>query len=176
MQEVKNDIAEAIRDFKLPEYETIPNVGLYLDQVTKFIGEYLEPLESVSITGSMIANYVKKGLIDNPVKKQYTREQIAYLIFIVLAKNVLSLEDILLMIEMKKKTYESRVAYEYFCKEFVNVLHYVFGLKESLDEVGKDTTETKTMLRKTIMAVAYKIYLDKYFANYRKQEQLKGID
>ena len=98
MQEIRKEIADSIKEFRLPEYDAIPNVGLYLEQVTLYIAEYLEPLENISITGSMIGNYVKKGLIANPIKKQYYREQIAYLIFIAVAKSVLSLEDIQLLI------------------------------------------------------------------------------
>lgn len=163
-QGMKNKIAESIRDFKLPEYDSIPNVGLYLEQATKYITEYLMPLESITITSSMISNYVKKKLIDSPVKKQYNREQIAYLFFIAVAKTVLSLENIQLLFEMQKRTYSSRKAYEYFCEEFENVLYYVFGLKDTLEEVGKSQTHEKTMLRNTIIAVSHKIYLDKYLS------------
>ena len=68
--------------FTLPDYDQIPNVGLYLEQVTKYLNEYLEPLGCTPLTGSMISNYVKKGLVKNPVKKQYDREHIARLLVI----------------------------------------------------------------------------------------------
>jgi DNA-binding transcriptional MerR regulator len=112
----------------------------------------------------MVSNYVKQGLIKNPVKKLYDREQIAYLIFIALAKSVLSLDDIRLLFELQDKSYPPRRAYEYFAAEVTNVLHYVFGLKDTLDNVGVDNTEEKTMLRNTIFTVALKIYLDTCFA------------
>ena len=163
-QNIKNKIAASVRDFSLPSYDTLPDMGLYLEQTTRYIAEHLEPLGSISITSSMIGNYVKKGLIPSPVKKQYSRDQIAYLIFIAIAKTVLSLEDIQLLIQMQKKVYSERVAYEYFCQEFENVLAFVFGLKDSLDEVGVDHTDEKTMLRNTIITVAHKIYLDKNFS------------
>ncbi|MBQ7123928.1 MAG: DUF1836 domain-containing protein [Oscillospiraceae bacterium] len=160
----KETIKSSIKDFSLPRYNDIPNVGLYLEQVVKYISEYLEPLGSFSLTGSMVSNYVKKGLIENPVKKQYNREQIAYLFFMAVAKNVLSMEDIGLLFEMQHNTYEPKRAYDYFCSEFENVLDYVFGVKENLDTIGTDSNDTKTMLRNTIIAVAYKVYLDKYLA------------
>ena len=78
-QEKKELLAATVRHFRLPRYQEIPTVGLYLEQTTKYISQYLDPLEESCITNSMIANYVKKGLIANPVKKQYGREQIAYL-------------------------------------------------------------------------------------------------
>lgn len=161
-QKVKDAAAESIKTFKLPAYDTIPDVGLYLEQVTRYIADYLAPL-NIPVTGSMISNYVKKGLVDNPVKKQYSRDQIAYLIFISVAKTVLSLEDLILFIGVQKNTYPTRRAYEYFCKELENVLQYVFELKETLDTVGEDNTDEKMLLRNTIITAAHKIYLDKCF-------------
>lgn len=162
-QKIKDEISMSVKDFRLPRYEEIPDVGLFLEQTTKYISEYLKPLENVTITGSMISNYVKKRLVANPMKKQYGREQIAYLFFIAVAKTVLSLEDIQLLIKIQKDTYDAKVAYEYFCLEFQNVLFYVFGLKESLDEVRIDDSDEKIMLRNTIITVAHKVYLDKCF-------------
>ena len=170
-EKVKEEFANLIKEFSLPRFNDIPNVGLYLEQVVKYISEYLEPLGSFSITGSMVSNYVKKGLLENPVKKQYDREQIARVFFIAIAKNVLSMEDIRLLFEMQHKTYEPKRAYDYFCSEFENVLEYVFGAKENLDNVGTDSNDTKTMLRNTIIAVAYKVYLDKYLAALHAEEK-----
>ena len=81
-------------NLSLPEYDQIPNVGLYLEQVTKYVNEYLEPMGCAPLTGSMISNYVKKDLLRNPIKKQYDREHIARLLLIAVSKTVLSLEDI----------------------------------------------------------------------------------
>lgn len=170
-QNSKEEIKNLIKEFSFPRYNDIPNVGLYLEQVVKYISEYLEPLGSFSLTASMVSNYVKKDLIGNPVKKQYDREQIARLFFVAVAKNVLSIEDIRLLFEMQHETYEPRRAYDYFCSEFENMLQFVFGLKENLDTVGTDSNDTKTMLRNTIIAVAYKVYLDKYLAALHSEEK-----
>jgi len=167
----KEEIKNLINEFSLPRYNDIPNVGLYLEQVVKYISEYLEPLGSFSLTASMVSNYVKKGLIGNPVKKQYDREQIAYLFFISIAKNVLSMEDLRLLFEMQRKVYTSKRAYDYFCNEFENVLQFVFGIKEQLDTIGTDSNDTKTILRNTIIAVAYKVYLDKYLVAIHSGEE-----
>lgn len=162
-QKVKDALAETAKDFRLPRYEEIPDVGLYLEQVTKYVGDCLAPLTKTAVTGSMISNYVKRGLIANPVKKQYDRDQIAYLIFISVTKIVLSMDDIRLMVSVQKQTYSPMVAYNYFCHEFENVLDYVFGKKDTVELVGTDNTDEKIMLRNTIITVAHKIYLDKLF-------------
>lgn len=169
-QKMKYEISMSVQNFRLPKYNEIPNVGLFLEQTTKYISDYLIPLDNVAITGSMISNYVKKNIVANPVKKQYNREQIAYLFFIAVAKTVLSLEDIQLLIKIQKETYDIKVAYEYFCSEFENVLFYVFGLKDTLDTIGGSGSDEKVMLRNIIITVAHKVYLDKCLLALNKKE------
>ena len=91
-QEIKQQIGQSVQDFRLPRYQEIPDVGLYLEQATKYICRYLSPILETPLTASMISNYVKRGLLSSPVRKQYSRDQVAYLFFIAVAKNVLSLD------------------------------------------------------------------------------------
>ena len=165
----KEKVTGAIRSFHLPAYGDIPDVGLFLDQVTKYLADALSPMQDTALTASMISNYVKKELVDHPVKKQYGREQIAYLVFIAVTKNILSLEDIQLQINVQKTIYTPEKAYNYFCEELENVLRYSFGMIEELEAVGVEKSDTKTMLRNTIIAVGHKVYLDKYFSELRKE-------
>ena len=113
---------------------------------------------------------MKKGLITNPVKKQYSREQIAYLFFIAVAKNVLSLEEIQKLIRLQQQTDTPQRAYEYFCRELENVVFFVFGVKETLDVVGVDRTDEKMLLRNTIIALAHKVYLNQCFSALEELE------
>jgi len=156
---------------RLPKYEDIPNVGLYLDQTVKYINSYFDAFDGMKLTASMVSNYVKKGLVANTVKKQYYRDQIAYLIFIAVAKNVLSMENLSLFISIQKESYPTKVAYDYFCAELENVMEYVFGIKSHLDNVGNDETQEKFMLRSTIIAAAYQIYLDCCFDIIRTDQE-----
>ena len=55
--------------FKLPTFEEIPDVGLYLEQTATFINKYLEPLLGSELTPSMISNYVKKKNDRTPRKE-----------------------------------------------------------------------------------------------------------
>ena len=168
-QITKDRIAASIEHFRLPAYEAIPDVGLYLEQTAKYISDYLVPLCITPVTGSMISNYVKKGLISSPVRKQYSREQIAYLIFIAVAKLVMSMDDLHLMMEIQRETYPADVAYEYFRKELDRVLRFVFGSAGELDALGADATDEKIMLRNAIITVAHKIYLDQLFLALREE-------
>ena len=153
-----------IQGFHLPRYQDLPNMGLYLEQTTKYINHFLAPLGCIEITSSMISNYVKKGLIPSPVKKQYYADQLAYLFFISIAKQVLSMENIIALIERQKKTYTIPVAYDYFCMELENMLYFIFGLTDTVEEVGVTQTHERNMLRSLIVAAAQIIYLDRCLA------------
>ena len=150
----------SIKDFRLPGYREIPDVGLYLDQTVKYINRYLAPLGCMEITTSMVSNYVKKGLVDKPIKKQYYAEHIAYLLFIVLAKNLMSIENIRLLIQMQKRSYTSVVAYDYLCCELENILMYLFGVKSALEDLGDTQSAEKDVLRNLVFSAAHMIYMN----------------
>ena len=160
---ISDETKRRMKEAALPSYTEIPDIGLFLEQTTKFVSGYLEPFEGITITGSMISNYVKKKLIDNPVKKQYYREQIADVIFIALVKSVLSLEEVEQMLKLQREEYDPQAAYEYFCAEFKRVLCYVFGVSNELEEMKAGDPVEKELLRKAVTAVAYKIYLNEAF-------------
>ena len=159
--ETKQALSDSIREFRLPRYTEIPNVGLYLEQATKYVCEYLAPLGEYSLTPSMISNYVKKGLVANPVKKQYGRDQIAYLFFIAVAKSVLSLDALTGFIHLQQQTYPLPKAYDYFCEEFENLLQFTFDVKDTMESVGEDNTDEKRLLYTCIVAAVQKVYLEK---------------
>jgi hypothetical protein len=151
----------SIQGFHMPRYQDIPNMGLYLEQTTKYLNHFLAPLGCMEVTSSMISNYVKKGLIDNPVKKQYGRQQIAYLIFIAIAKNVLSLDALVNFIAVQKRTYPLEKAYDYFCDQLESTLFFTAEVNDTMDIVGEDTADEKRLLFSCIVAVTQKIYLEK---------------
>lgn len=153
----------SIRDFHMPRYQEIPDVGLYLDQTVKYINRSVAPLGYGEITSSMVSNYVKKGYIPNPVKKQYDTEQIARLLFITIVKNSITMENIGRLFILQRNRYSPDIAYNYFCDELENVLMLTFGLKETYDQIGETDTREKQMLRSLIIAVANTIYLSDCF-------------
>ena len=168
-KEMKRRMAESVRGLRLPRYAEIPTVGLYLEQTIKYINSYLAPLGCLELTGSMVSNYVKKGLIPAPVKKQYFPEQISYLFFVALAKNLTSMENIDLLISVQRATYTLPVAYDYMCGELENMLFYFFGLKDRPEEVGETDSDEKNLLRGLIMSAANVIYMNNYIEYLRKQ-------
>ena len=160
-QENSQTFAASIQDFRLPRYQEIPNVGLYLEQATKYICSYLPPVEEFALAASMISNYVKKGIISNPVKKQYSRDQIAYLFFIAVGKSVLSLDALSSFIRLQQRTYPMQKAYDYFCEELENVLQFTFEIKDFIELRGEESSYEKRLLYTCIVAAVQKVYLEK---------------
>ena len=155
---IKNKLSEAIRVFRMPRYEELPNEGLYLEQTTQYINGILSPL-GIGLTSSMISNYVKKGIIASPIKKLYYAEQIAYLFYIAIAKNVLSMEHIIMLREMQELSYPKEIAYDYLCDEFENILFHVFGLKDAIEDIGRTKTNEKALFREVIISASNSIHL-----------------
>ena len=156
----REEIRKAIRHFRLPEYEEITNVGLYLDQVTRYINEYMFPLgDDMAITSSMVSNYVKRGLVSNPVHKQYSRDQIATLIAITMVKSLLSLDHISLLVQINRDYNESLNAYNYFRDELNRAFLQVFGIEKQSEIDKNETTDLQQLIHRLAIAVAHKIYL-----------------
>lgn len=81
-----------------PEWEQLPAIPLYVDQVLQYLRDSLRFFErdgeDVLLTNSMINNYVKKDVLPHPEKKKYSREHLAALTVICMLKQVLAIQDI----------------------------------------------------------------------------------
>lgn len=78
--------------------QDIPQIDLYMDQVTTFMEKHLGELKRYPddkvLTKTMINNYAKNNLLPSPVKKKYNQEHILLLVFIYYFKNLLNFTDI----------------------------------------------------------------------------------
>ena len=155
------------KQIHLPTYKEIPNVGLYLDQTSKYINEALQDVSDCTITNSMISNYVKKKLIANPVKKQYGRDQIAQLIFIALTKSAISLEDVAHIFELRKRNYSCEEAYAYFSKRFEAVMNENDPPKKEEDDLLKGVLEK--IISTIVSNIRLRDLLSKTFGNEIKE-------
>ena len=164
----------SIGGFRLPRYHELPNQGLYLEQTTQYINQCLRPLGFEDVTSSMIRNYVKQGIVNNPVQKRYYVDQIAHLIPLALLKQVTPLENVnaLFAILHRNGKYTNSVAYDYFCEELENILHFRFGLKDSIADVGVTSSLEKEMLRSTITAVSHIVYLNRCFQYLTENQRM----
>ncbi|MBR1820318.1 MAG: DUF1836 domain-containing protein [Clostridia bacterium] len=127
--EIQSALA-VIRRYRPVQWEQIPDLGLYMDQVITFITRMYEPLYGEDIHGylspSMINNYVKSKLIPRPTGKKYSREQIALLTMIVALKQTSSMEDIRRMLALREgETVEA--LYGAFSQRFSDVIQSMCG-------------------------------------------------
>lgn len=94
-----NSILTSLDRVRFISPEDIPNIDLYMDQITTFMDSHLHstarnPGEDKILTKTMINNYAKNDLLPPPVKKKYSKEHMLMLIFIYYFKNLLSFHDI----------------------------------------------------------------------------------
>ena len=88
-----------ITDYHLPDWETIPDFGLYMDQVIVLLEQYLSFIPAPVggkerfVTSSTINNYVRLKIMPAPEKRKYHRIHIAYLIMILTMKQSLSISE-----------------------------------------------------------------------------------
>ena len=100
------------------EWEQLPDLGLYLDQVITFLERQLDffrmPGDEGQITSSMINNYAKSGLVPRTVGKKYGQEHLALLLSVFALKQVLSVQDMAALLGNLKGADETREFYGRF--------------------------------------------------------------
>nr|WP_294677462.1 DUF1836 domain-containing protein [uncultured Blautia sp.] len=135
MRGILSRIAEL--DYIKPE--EIPDIDLYMDQVTTFMEEHLSSTkrhdEDKILTKTMINNYAKNKLLPPPEKKRYSREHLLMLIFIYYFKNILSISDIQKLLgPITDKYFKSMTD-----KDMTYVYKEVFGMERTqIEYLGKD--------------------------------------
>ena len=87
----------ALESSKPPEWDALPDIGLYMDQVINYlerqIGSLFPPNKEGAITSSMINNYVKAHIIPRAQSKKYSQEHIALLLAAFVLKKALTTQD-----------------------------------------------------------------------------------
>ena len=98
MMDINKILENLIENMKLISPDDIPNISLYMDQVTTFMDNHLYSVkrfeDDKALTKTMINNYAKNDLLPSPEKKKYTKDHVLLLTFIYYFKSVLSISDI----------------------------------------------------------------------------------
>ena len=107
--------------YRLPAWEQIPDLGLYMEQVVLLLRQYLDYLppelkQPEPITAAAINNYVRTRLLPEPRKKRYYRVHIAYLIMICTLKQSLSLSMLQTLLPGNLPEEDVRRAYSSFAQ------------------------------------------------------------
>ncbi len=116
----------------------IPNIELYMDQVTTFMNEHLDKCRRYEddkiLTKTMINNYSKNDLLPPPVKKKYSKEHMFLLIFIYYFKSILSISDIHAILGPLTESFFSKDGELNFESIYKEVYSFEKQAKEELSE------------------------------------------
>lgn len=97
-KKILHNILDSLKSLNYIKPEDIPNIDLYMDQVTTFMDTQLASTkrhpEDKILTKTMINNYTKNNLLPPPEKKKYSKEHLLTLIFIYYFKGIMSINDI----------------------------------------------------------------------------------
>ena len=123
-----------IMNYKLPDWDAIPDIGLYMEQVLALLEEYIDYLPSdlkseQFVTPAAINNYVRKKIMPEPVRKKYFRIHIVYLIMICLLKQTLSISLINTILPVGISEAEVRSIYESYAEQYLLAIR---GFRETV--------------------------------------------
>ena len=97
-RDMLNSILESLSRIDYIHADDIPNIDLYMDQVTTFMDTQLSSTRRYDqdkiLTKTMINNYAKNNLLPPPAKKKYSKDHVLTLLFIYYFKSILSIGDI----------------------------------------------------------------------------------
>ena len=144
MEDLLNSILNSLDRIEYIKAEDIPDIDLYMDQVTTFMESHLRnsarnPQSDKILTKTMINNYAKNNLLPPPIKKKYSKDHVLLLIFIYYYKGILSISDIQDLLKPIKERFFANG------KEFdlSSVYEEVRGLEQDQTAVMKADLEEK---------------------------------
>lgn len=149
---------DSAREVTLAEWESLPEIELYMDQVITYIEKQLALFQQVEevklITPSMINNYVKDGVIKHAVQKKYNKEHVASLIITGLLKQVLPISKVSTLLSSGMDTEK---LYRLFCGEqkqaLSAALDKISGAAETIN--AENGTEKLLALALSLSAQAF---------------------
>lgn len=138
-KDLLNSIMESFDRISYVRSSDIPNIDLYMDQVTTFMDKNFRkttryPGDDKIMTKTMINNYAKNDLLPPPVRKKYSREHILILIFIYYYKGILSISDIQTLLgPITEKFFHKDEAFD-IQTIYEEVFHVGYGQIEALKQ------------------------------------------
>ena len=153
-QEFVNSLLQRLAKLNYIKPGDVPNIDLYMDQVTTFMDEHLSDVKRYEddkiLTKTMINNYTKNDLLPPPVKKKYSKEHIYVLTFIYYLKNILSISDIQKLL--------NPLTDKFFNKEELPDLEYIYSEiynmeKAQIASLSIDVVERTQVAKEAVLDV-----------------------
>ena len=113
-----------LENFDLPDWDSLPQLDLYMDQVILL----QRSGDEKTITASIINNYVRMKVMPPPVKKRYSRMHLAYLVMICILKQSLSISCIQRLLPEDRSEEAVRALYADFVRQYRAASGFLCGL------------------------------------------------
>lgn len=165
---VERQVQLAARELILPRYDDLPRLGLYLEQVTRYVNSTFDRVPDLHLSSTTVSSYVKRGLVEHPQNRRYGRDQLARLIFIAACRRAVGADDLHFLLQVQERTHDFKTAYDYFCAKLEENYNYAFGLRPDLPEIGTEDSEEKRVLDNLLRMVACQLYLRSYLDQARE--------
>ncbi|MGR3741177.1 DUF1836 domain-containing protein [Companilactobacillus sp. DQM5] len=140
---------------RLPKWSELPDLELYMDQVTLEIEKNVSFILEKPITKSMINSYVKMQVIDKPEKKKYSKKHLASIIVVSIMKQVFSLDVIKKGINRVFELDNPEIGYDNFVSLFNKEMEILDG-KNSISNLTMNEDQLKIAQVVAIRSVIYK--------------------
>ncbi len=146
-------------NFKFPDYEALPDIELYMDQVMTYLQREMNVLQTSSldkvITSSMVNNYVKGKVVSAPISKKYNKEHLAQINETCYLKQVLSIAEVKQILDQQyldSKTYDAYTKFKELSKEkYTDAIDFT---KKELENIEDDDVSSLTNLSLTLASTA----------------------
>lgn len=138
-------------------FEALPDIELYKDQVLTYMQrQHVLAQSQDELTGAMINNYIKSGLLPRPQGKRYTKQHLAYLTAICQLKQLFCVADVDALLKAQPDLPDTERFYT----------RYTDALNRALDETaGKlDAQLSRETIAEQAMELALQAYADRLAA------------
>lgn len=167
-----NEYKKLLKDERPSEWELIPDIELYKDQVLNFMQrQHLGLKFNETLTSPMINNYIKQGVMPKASGKKYNKEHIAYITAICLLKQVVSVTETKTLINLELENSNIENFYDKFIEE-------VNGEYDKMNEVLTDNKTEKELadlaLKLAIQSYASKLACEFILESFNEEKTPKS--
>lgn len=165
---IRRQMKRAAPELIMPRYDDLPRLGLYLEQVTRYLNQAFDGIAPLHISTGTVSSYVKRGIVGHSHQRQYDRDQLAILIFMAACRRVASFDELRFLLQVPARNHDLALAYDYFCARLEGDYQYVFGLRADRPHIDSGDSDEKVALDNLLRMVVCHLYWQSYLDQARQ--------
>lgn len=168
MMKELTELIEKLSTERPAGWDDLPDIELYRDQVLSYMKRQhsLQP-EDGQLTGAMINNYIKSGLLPRANGKKYTKDHLVYLTAICSLKQVLSVGETDALLKLQPNIENAKEFYEAY---LANMNTAFVEASKQLDEKDAKEQLAVAALQLAISSYAQKLACEKILDILKEKE------